>query len=171
MSDQEATLGYGHLTPTGVIPDIVVPDAVPKDERLWVPQTESISFRPLCLSVSGGYWVNVLRVRKSGFISRHRHPGPVHGYVIKGRWRYLEHDWEANEGGYVFEPPGVVHTLVVPGEITEMITLFQVSGMLQYVDEQGRGVAHDDVFSKIELCRKHYAAVGLGASYVDQFIR
>ena len=55
---------------------------------------------------SRGYWMNLLRVRKSGVLSRHRHPQPVHGYVIKGRWRYLEHDWVAQEGGYVYEAPG-----------------------------------------------------------------
>ena len=35
-------------------------------------------------AVSRGYWMNLLRVRKSGVLSRHRHPQPVHGYVIKG---------------------------------------------------------------------------------------
>ena len=37
----------------------------------------------------------------------------VVGYVIKGAWRYLEHDWVAREGGYVYEAPGETHTLVV----------------------------------------------------------
>jgi len=27
------------------------------------------------------------------------------------------------------------------------------------------------VFSKIEMCRKHYRKVGLGANYVKRFIR
>jgi hypothetical protein len=27
------------------------------------------------------------------------------------------------------------------------------------------------VFIKIDMCRKHYESVGLGADYVDQFIR
>jgi len=27
------------------------------------------------------------------------------------------------------------------------------------------------VFTKIEMCRRHYAAAGLGEAYVDQFIR
>jgi hypothetical protein len=59
----------------------------------------------LCLCASRGYWMNLLKVRKSGVLSRHRHPQPVHGYVLKGRWRYLEHDWVAQEGGYVYEAP------------------------------------------------------------------
>jgi hypothetical protein len=37
----------------------------------------------------------------------------VHGFVLKGEWRHLEHDWVASEGGYVYEAPGETHTLVV----------------------------------------------------------
>ena len=104
-------------------------------------------------------------------LSRHRHPNPVHGYVLKGRWHYLEHDWTAETGSYVFEPPGETHTLVVPDDCDEMITLFQVNGMMWYVDPWGKVVGTEDVFSKIDLCRSHYEACGLGADYVDQFIR
>ncbi|MEM7567738.1 MAG: 2,4'-dihydroxyacetophenone dioxygenase family protein, partial [Pseudomonadota bacterium] len=97
--------------------EIVIPGAVAQDERIWVPQGENVAFRPLCLNRSQGYWMNLLRVRKSGVLSRHRHPQPVHGFVLKGRWHYLEHDWVAEEGSYVFEPPGETHTLVVPDDV------------------------------------------------------
>ena len=155
------------------LPEIFIPQSLPDndDERLWVPQTESVSFRPLCLCVSGGYYVNLLRVKGSGLLSRHRHPGPVHGHVIKGRWRYLEHDWIAEEGSYIFEPPGEVHTLVVPDGVEEMITLFHVTGSLLYCDPEGKVVGADDVFTKLELAKQHYEKVGLGADFVQQFVR
>jgi quercetin dioxygenase-like cupin family protein len=92
------------------------------DERLWVPQTDTVSFRPLCFCVSGGYYVNLLRVKGAGLLSRHRHPNPVHGHVLKGKWSYLEHDWVAEAGSYVFEPPGEIHTLVVPDGVEEMVS-------------------------------------------------
>jgi quercetin dioxygenase-like cupin family protein len=145
--------------------------AIPADERLWVPQAKDVWFRPLLLNTVNGEWVNLLRVRRSGVLSRHRHPAPVHGYVIKGEWRYLEHDWIAREGMYVFEPPGEVHTLVVDEHTPEMITLFHVSGALIYYDEHGNSLGHDDVHTKIDMCRKYFAEVGLGADYVAQFIR
>ncbi len=88
--------------------------ALPEDERVWVPQAPDVWFRPLLLNTVSGGWCNLLRVRKSGILSRHRHPMLVVGYVIKGRWRYLEHDWIAEEGSFVYEPPGEVHTLTVP---------------------------------------------------------
>ena len=141
------------------------------DARLWVPERENVWVRPLCLSASAGYWVNLARVRGGGLLSRHRRPQPVHGFVAKGRWRYLERDWEAVEGTYVYEPAGDTHTLVVDEDVPEMITLFQVGGALIYVDPDGKVTGSDDVFSKIDLCRRHFIAAGLGDSFVEQFIR
>ncbi|MCT8973097.1 2,4'-dihydroxyacetophenone dioxygenase family protein [Microbaculum marinisediminis] len=170
-SDTDPRTPYQLPFPQDAQDEIVIPDAIAEDERIWVPQAENVSFRPLCLNRSQGYWMNLLRVRKSGVLSRHRHPQPVHGFVLKGRWYYLEHDWEAREGGYVFEPPGETHTLVVPDDVEEMITYFQVNGVMLYVDPYGKTMGYEDVFTKIEMCRKHYSEVGLGADYVDQFIR
>ena len=151
-------------------PEIAVA-AIPDDERVWVPQAADVWFRPLLLnSVSGG-WCNLLRVRKSGVLSRHRHPMMVVGYVIKGRWFYREHDWVATEGSFVYEPPGEVHTLEVPADCAEMITFFNIQGAMIYLNEAGEQIGYEDVWTKIEMCRAHYAANGLGADYVDQFVR
>jgi quercetin dioxygenase-like cupin family protein len=148
----------------------IVERAIPDDERVWVPQADNVWFRPLMFNTVAGGWCNLLRVRKAGILSRHRHPMIVTGYVIKGSWRYLEHDWVATPGSFVYEPPGEVHTLTVDaGE--EMITFFNIQGAMIYVDENGAPVAYEDVFTKIEMCRAHYEKAGLGAGYVDRFIR
>lgn len=149
----------------------IVAQAIPDDERVWVPQAPSVWFRPLMLNTVNGGWCNLLRVRKAGVLSRHRHPAPVHGYVIKGSWRYLEHDWVATAGSYVFEPPGETHTLVVDNDVEEMITFFNISGAMIYLDANDRQIGYEDVFTKIDMCRRHYAAVGLGEDYLQQFIR
>ncbi|MDB5733696.1 MAG: cupin [Alphaproteobacteria bacterium] len=171
MAQDNSRIPYRHPQPKESPPEIVIASVMPEDERVWVPQAENVWFRPLCLCASRGYWMNLLRVRKSGVLSRHRHPQPVHGYVIKGRWPYLEHDWVAQEGGYVSEAPGETHTLVVDEDVVEMITMFQVNGVMIYVDPDGGVLGYEDVFTKIDLCRAHYAKVGLGADFVDQFIR
>lgn len=146
-------------------------DTIPEDERLWVPQAPNVWFRPLLLDRTGGQWINLLRVRRSGVLSRHRHPAPVYGYVIRGAWRYLEHDWVAREGMFIFEPPGEVHTLVVDDDVEEMITLFHVCGALIYYDKQDQIVGHDDVHQKIAMCQTHFEKVGLGQDHVTQFVR
>jgi len=145
--------------------------AVPDDERVWVPQAPDVWFRPLLLNTVNGGWCNLLRVRRSGVLSRHRHPMAVVGYVIKGRWKYLEHPWTAEAGSFVYEPPGEIHTLTVPDDCPEMITFFNIAGAMIYVDAEGRQTGYEDVWTKIDMCRAHYAAAGLGAAYVDQFVR
>ena len=87
-------------------------------------------FRPLCLSVTRGYWMNLLRVRKSGVLSRHRHPQPVHGFVLRGEWRYLEQTGWRARAAMSMRAPGETHTLLVDPHVEEMITLFQVNGAM-----------------------------------------
>jgi quercetin dioxygenase-like cupin family protein len=147
--------------------------AIPEDERVWVPQAPEVWFRPLLMNTVTGSWCNLLRVRKSGVLSKHIHPSWVTGYVIKGAWRYLEHDWVATAGSFVYEPPGEIHTLVVDEAVgeSEMITQFNIHGAMIYLDDNGKSTGYEDVFTKIEMCRKHYQAVGLGADYINQFIR
>ena len=53
------------------------------DERLWVVIDENIWFRPLFFDMTTGSHCEILRVRRGGVLGRHRHPTPVHGYVIK----------------------------------------------------------------------------------------
>ena len=154
----------------GIQPELAL-KAIPDDERVWVPQAPEVWFRPLLLNTVTGSWCNLLRVRKSGVLSRHIHPSWVTGMVLKGAWRYLEHDWIAEEGSFVYEPPGEIHTLIVPADCPEMITFFNIGGAMIYLDDEDRQNGYEDVFTKIDMCRAHYAACGLGADYIDQFVR
>ncbi len=167
----DSRVAYRQPQPAEMAPDLLVSPALPADERIWVPQAPNVWFRPLCLSASQGYWVNLLKVTRAGVLSRHRHTNPVHGYVLKGRWHYLEHDWVAEEGGFAFEPPGETHTLVVPEGCEEMVTLFQVNGALVYVEQDGTAIGYDDVFTRLEGTRRHYEAAGVDPKYLDTLIR
>ncbi|CAB3759902.1 2,4'-dihydroxyacetophenone dioxygenase family protein [Paraburkholderia humisilvae] len=171
--DQSA-VPYQLAQPPLMSPDLVLKGALDswlEDDNLWVPSTPTVSFKPLMLNTSQGYFVNLLRVRKSGVVSRHRHAGSVHALVLKGRWYYLEHDWVAEQGSYAFEPPGETHTLFVPEDVEEMITWFHVTGGYTYVDPQGVALGYEDVFTKLDLAQRHYESIGLGADYVRQFVR
>ncbi len=130
-----------------------------------MPQSPTVSFKPLILSVSQGFYINILRVRSSGVLSRHRHTGPVHALTLRGKWRYLEHDWIATAGDYAFEPPGETHTLVVPDDVQEMATLFHVSRRLYiYVDPLSCvALGYEDVFTKLEHAVRRCDAVPASA--------
>ena len=46
-----------------------------------------------------------------------------------------------------------------------------VAGALLYCDEEGKVTHAEDVFDKLEMAKRHYERVGLGAGYVDKFVR
>lgn len=166
-------IAYQLPQPMGMVPDALIAGGLTLDgdEREWVPQAPTVSFRPLLLNVSQGYYLNILRVRGSGVLSRHRHHGPVHAFTLRGTWRYLEHDWVASAGDYAFEPAGETHTLVVPDGVQEMATLFHVTGGYTYVDPYGVALGYEDVFTKLELAIRHYESVGHGKDYVRRIVR
>jgi len=176
MLDDAAAIRPPVLAPVIPIPpdgrhEIVVHDVLGGDERRWVPQADGVSFLPLCFGVTQGYYVNLLRVRRSGVLSCHRHTGLVHAQVLRGRWYYLEHGWVATAGSFILETPGETHTLVVPPDVDEMITWFHVSGGYIYLDANGAQTGFEDVFTKLERARAHYAAVGLDPAALDGLIR
>ena len=156
--------------PQGILNDIVAP-ACPDDERLWVPVLEHIDFRPLFFDISAGTRLSVARMRTQGVIGRHRHPGYVHVYIIKGRFRYLEHPWTAKAGDYIFEPPGDIHTLTIPEDCDELIFIYLICGAVISVDDGGKVTGFIDNWTMIDQCREHFEAVGLGRDFVEQFIR
>lgn len=171
-------VAYRKPQPMGMIADLVVPgvlqavaDPLGTDARLWIPLSDTVSFRPIHFNVSQGFYAHVMRVTKGGVLSRHRHTGGVHALVLKGHWHYLEHDWVAEEGSYAFEPPGETHTLVVPDDCTEMITFFIVHGALMYVDPDGKATGYDDVFTRLEIATNHYEKIGLGRDYAKAMTR
>jgi 2,4'-dihydroxyacetophenone dioxygenase len=166
-------VAYQLPQPMGMLADTIVASALDLDgdERTWVPQSQDVAFKPLLLNVSQGYFINLVRVRGSGVVSRHRHSGPVHAFTLRGRWHYLEHDWIASAGDYAFEPPGETHTLVVPDDVEEMVTLFHVTSGYTYVDPYGVALGYEDAFTKLEQASRHYEAVGLGKDYISRLVR
>jgi quercetin dioxygenase-like cupin family protein len=151
-------------------PAEIVAAASPGDEREWVPAAmDGVWMRPLLFDTVRGAWVNVVRMRTEGVISRHAHASPVHGYVLSGTWRYAERDWVATTGDYVFEPAGDVHTLIAgPGESQ---TLFWITGALIELDSTGAATGYADVFTRIEQAARHFKHVGLGEDHVRKFVR
>ena len=41
--------------------------------------------------------------KSAGLVNRHYHPHEVFAYTISGKWGYLEHDWTATAGDFVYE--------------------------------------------------------------------
>jgi anti-sigma factor ChrR (cupin superfamily) len=138
--------------------EFALPDQAIHSDRLpWVPQGERVWFKPLRFDLVNGRWVNLLKISGKGRVNRHRHSSQVLGYCLQGAWHYPERDWQARPGTFIYEPPGDIHTLVVDSD-EEMITLFLLEGVIQYLDDQDNLIYQDDVFSKLErylaYCRR-----------------
>ena len=153
------------------VPEAYISDAPTDDERYYVPLTETVGTRPLFISPTQNRWCDILRSTGAGLVNRHYHPQQVFAYTISGKWGYLEHDWVATAGDFVYESPGEGHTLVAYDHPDPMKVHFNVTGPLIWIDEDGEPVGRFDVFDYIELCREHYDQVGIGADYVEKLYR
>ena len=145
------------------------------DERLWVPigrpLVEDVYSKPVWISPTLNMWADVLMAKKPCIVNRHYHPKPIWAYTISGKWAYLEHEWTATAGDFIFETPGESHTLVSYAHEDPMKVFFVVSGPLMWLDEQGTTVGHYDVFDYIRDARAHYKEVGLADTYLDSLMR
>ena len=110
-----------------------------KDD-LWVPYADGVWFQPCYFNVTSGGFSVVLKGLPGSMVGTHYHIGTVHGYTMRGHWRYLEHDWVAKPGTYIYEPAGEAHTLVITEDSPEpMVTVFVVGGGLIYLDKAADG--------------------------------
>src|SRR5437660_3079451 len=145
-----------------------------EDDRLWVPYADGVWFQPCSFNVTSGGFSVVLKGLPGSMVGTHYHVGTVHGYTMRGHWRYLEHDWIAKPGTYIYEPAGEAHTLVITEDSPEpMMTLFVVQGGLVYLDKAVNGsfAAYEDGFTLLELTRKYYREAGLDARQLDLLVR
>lgn len=154
--------------PVNVFHEIVEHSA--DDPSLWMQLTDQVQMRPTMFDCSNGAWSNVLRIVPGGRLACHYHTAPVHGFVVKGAWRYLEHDWVAHEGTYIYEPPGEIHTLAADEKLG-MTTFFVTRGSLIYTDAKGVQIGYEDVFTRLAQFREHLSKGKLDAGIADRLIR
>ena len=153
------------------MPEAYIADAPTEDERWYVPFTDTVSSRPLWISPTQNRWCDVLYAKGPGLVNRHYHPHQVFAYTISGKWGYLEHDWIATAGDWVYEAPGESHTLIAYECDEPMRVTFNVTGPLIWLDENGEPNGTFDVFDYIALVRDHYEKNGIGADYIDKLFR
>jgi len=126
------------------------------------------------VNATGGKWLKVLRVDpaadvrvvKNRFepgvrLQTHRHTGPVDGYIVSGRWHYLEYDFYFSAGSDIREPAGSVHTLDVPednDEVTEI--LFVMEGVNLNLTAHGSVESVTDGMGTLAACEALAVARG-----------
>jgi len=133
--------------------------AVDTDAMPWIQTAPGIELKPLQFWAASGQWAQLSRYQPGVRSDRHVHTGgQVMSYVISGSWHYLEHDWIAKPGSWVWEPPGDLHTLEILGD-QEMTAIFILSGVVQYLDDNDQIVRQTDFRSRrlqyLEHCTEH----------------
>ena len=105
-----------HAVRPGALPEAYMAKIAEGDERLWVPigrpRVEEVYSKPVWISPTLNMWADVLMATQPCIVNRHYHPKPIWAYTISGKWAYLEHEWTATAGDFIFETPGESHTLV-----------------------------------------------------------
>ena len=145
-----------------------------EDGPHWMPYAEGVWLQPACFNVTSGGLTVLLKGMPGAQLGVHYHTGPVRGFTMQGNWRYLEHDWVAGPGSFIFEPAGEAHTLVITEESPEpALILFMIEGALISLDKpvEGTMIALEDVFSALKMFRDHYRANGLDESHLNGLIR
>jgi len=144
------------------------------DDGPWVPYADGVWFQPLHFNVTSGGFSVLLKGLPGAQLGVHYHVGTVRGYTLQGHWRYLEHDWIAKPGTFIYEPAGEAHTLVIAEDSPEpALILFMVEGGLIYLDKpvEGGFAAYEDGFTALDFCRKHYRDAGLDVRQLDLLVR
>ncbi len=69
----------------GSLPEVHLANAATDDERFYVPLTETVSTRPLWISIQQNRWCDILVSERAGLVNRHYHPHQVFAYTISGK--------------------------------------------------------------------------------------
>ena len=111
---------------------------VSPDDAPWVEAMEGVWIRLLRVMGDDRGYAAMFKFAPGTRLPRHHHLGSVHAYTLQGRWRYLEMDFVAGPGSYVYETAGSAHTLEVPAEDTEpAVVLFVVEGGMVLLADDG----------------------------------
>jgi hypothetical protein len=114
-------------------------------ESPWVPFGPGAAIRHLAFDVRRNAFSNVLWVKSKGVVGTHKHRGTVVMFCLEGSVRYLEYDWVATPGSFIYETPGLTHTLV--SDHPDGVKLFGwLEGPIEFFDEEGNFVETIDVW-------------------------
>ena len=127
-------------------------------ESPWVPFGDNAAIRHLAFDVRHNIYSNILWIRSGGVIGTHKHRGTVVMICLEGSARYLEYDWVAEPGSFIYETPGLTHTLV--SDHPNGVKLFGwLQGAIEFYDEHGKFVETLDIWWFINhyesYCREH----------------
>jgi quercetin dioxygenase-like cupin family protein len=137
----------------------------------WIPfspYSDVVFIKVLKVEPVSGTFVTLLKAPAGMQLPKHHHCGTVMVYTVKGQWRYIEHDWTAAPGSFVYETAASVHTPVVVGG-DEVITLNVQVGDSLYMDDKDNIIAVENWKSVAKRHIDFHKARGLAVPDVADF--
>lgn len=137
----------------------------------WVPfapYTDEAHVKLLKVNPVSGEWVTLLRAPSYLQLPKHHHSGSVMVYTISGSWRYLEHDWVATAGSFVYETAGTQHTPIGVGD-EEVCTLNIVMGDWNLIGPEGQVLAIENWKTVMERYLSYCREQGIEPKDVSSF--
>jgi 2,4'-dihydroxyacetophenone dioxygenase len=134
----------------------VHPDEIPFAvlERPW----GTTYMKLLHVDLTADRFTNIIRWPAGLVLPTHRHTGTVSAWTFSGSWHYLEYDWVAGPGSYVFEPVGTIHTLEV---VEDTEAMFITQGGFIYYGPDGEMTKYSDAASTLADITAALAGQGL----------
>jgi len=126
----------------------------------WVPFGDNAAIKHLAFDVRNNIYSNILWMKGPSVIGTHKHRGFVVMMCLEGSARYLEYDWVATPGSFIYEVPGEAHTLVTDHpDGTKLFGWMQ--GANEFYDENGAFVMTADVWWFMDHYESHCRAHGI----------
>jgi hypothetical protein len=123
----------------------------------FAPYSDTIFLKLIKVDPISGQWIALLKAPAGAELPMHHHAGTVMVWTMQGKWKYIEHDWIATPGSFVFETAGSRHTPVGVGD-EEVVTLNIVQGDWNLVTPEGAVLAIENWKSMMErylaFCRQ-----------------
>ncbi|MFN7148368.1 MAG: 2,4'-dihydroxyacetophenone dioxygenase family protein [Microthrixaceae bacterium] len=132
------------------------------NELPWAELAPGIEMKVLRTGAGTDRYTLMNRFAPGTVLPKHYHHGEVHAWTIDGTWGYLEYDWSASAGDYIYEPAGSVHTLAVPADADGPATIqFVIEKGLDFLDDDGNAFHVEDAETITALYVDTLAAAGI----------
>lgn len=115
----------------------------------FAPYSDTIFLKLIKVDPIRGEWTTLLKLPPNTELPMHHHSGSVMVWTVAGRWKYLEHDWVAGPGSFVFETAASRHTPVSVGN-DEVITLNIIQGDWNLMSPEGAVLAIENWKSMVD---------------------
>lgn len=134
----------------------------------FAPYTDQAFLKLIKVNPVSGEWITLLKTPKSLQLPKHHHAGTVMVYTIQGSWKYLEHDWTATKGSFVYETAGTQHTPIAVSD-EDVITLNIVMGDWNVMGPEGQVLAIENWKTMMQRYLAFCKAQGIEAKDVSSF--